>query len=124
MPTLEERVLALETKMAAMMLQKAVAQAGPIAAADASDLDGEHGNPIVRKDPPRWKGESCVGVPFSQCPPEFLDTLAGFLEWRAGKEEAEPEKQKYAVYSRKDCARARGWAARLRARTEQSEIPF
>ena len=75
--------------------------AGPaqgVCASDA-DLDGEYGDPEIRKDPPRWTGESFATRHYSQSTPEFLDNLAGFIDWKAGK----------------DAARARGWAKRLRA---------
>lgn len=85
-----------------------------------SDLDSQYGDPEVRKDPKRWiegGGESFVGMPFSRCPAEYLDSLAGFKEWQAQKDQEAgiPEKQKYVGYARKDAARARGWAARLRS---------
>lgn len=89
--------------------------AGGHESASADDLDGKYGNPSVRKDPPKWGGVSCVGRSFSECPPEFLDSLAGFLDWRAEKEASDPAKEKYARYSRSDASRARGWAARIRS---------
>lgn len=76
------------------------------------DIDGERGNPVVRKSPPRWKGEDCAGRHYSECPPDFLRSLAGFLQWKAGKNEAEG-KEKYAGYDRLDAARALAWAKRL-----------
>lgn len=101
--------------------------AGPaqgVCASDA-DLDGEYGDPEIRKDPPRWTGESFATRHYSQSTPEFLDNLAGFLDWKAGKDDeaanaspGTPEaeaKVKYARWARKDAARARGWAKRLRA---------
>jgi len=90
------------------------AGAGGRVAGDA-DLDGQHGDPLIRKDPPRWPGESFAGQCFSGATPDYLDNLASFLEWKAGKNEADPAKKKYADYDRRDAARARGWAARLRA---------
>lgn len=135
MPTIEERVTELETKVAMMMMQNAVAKApahtGGVEPAPDSEIDSQYGNPVVRKDPPRWVGISCVGMPYSKCPPDFLDSLAGFLEWCAGREETTPGKEKYAAYSRKDAARALGWARRLRANPakqpslpQQQEVPL
>lgn len=110
------------------LLAGGAAQPAQAAASDA-DLDGQWGNPEVKKNPPRWQGDSCVGRRLSECPPEFLDELAAFSDWKAGKDEEKAKqhdeyegeedeaakKRKYAGYARKDAARARGWAARLRA---------
>lgn len=98
-----------------------VAQQGsggaPAAGAVASDadLDGKYGNPEVRTRVKDWSGPPMTGRKFSQCPAEFLDLLADVLDWKAGKEASDPEKAKYAPLTRKDAARARGWAARIRA---------
>ena len=84
--------------------------------ADDNDLDGQWGDPEVRKDPKRWDGESMVGRRYSETSPEFLRCLAGFLTWKADKnsENVSDEKaQKYAVYDQRDAARALGWAKRL-----------
>lgn len=87
--------------------------------ADDRDLDGKYGNPTVRKDPKRWLddgGESFVGMPYSHCPPEYLEVLASLLDWKAGRddEKGTEEGKKYARFARIDAARARGWAARIR----------
>lgn len=77
------------------------------------DLDGAHGDPVVKaKDPRDWTGPSMQGQRFSQCPPEYLDLLASRYDYFASKDGAEPKDIKYATL---DAARARGWAARLRA---------
>lgn len=121
MATTEDRLMSLEATV--RLLQQTVAaligggvvpraSAGP---AQPVDLDSEYGNPVMKKDPPRWKGESCVGKKFSECPPDYLENLAGLREWQAEKNEADPAKAKFAGNDRKDAARARGWAARLRA---------
>lgn len=99
----EARLVAVETNRIA-----------PVEETLAVDIDDpKYGDPVVRKNPPRWTGEDFAGRPYSQCTPEFLDSLAGFLLWRAKKEEAEPEKAKYARYSRLDAARARAWIKRM-----------
>jgi hypothetical protein len=87
------------------------------AVADDADLDSQYGNPVIRKDPTKWQGPSYVGRTYSECSPEYLDSLAGLLDWKAGKNAQDPDekKQKYAAYDRRDAARARGWAARIRA---------
>lgn len=85
-----------------------------------SDLDGQYGNPSIRaKDPRDWTGDSQLGKPFSECPPAYLDLLADRFDWFAEKAEEEGTTtsagKPVAPYNRKDAARARGWAARLRA---------
>lgn len=80
--------------------------------ASDEDLDGKYGNPEIRRDPPRWQGESMVGRKFSECPPEYLDTLAGFNDWRADQDEKKGDPR--AKWARLDAGRARGWARRVR----------
>lgn len=94
--------------------------------ADASDLDGQYGDPEVRKDPPRWNGESYVGRPFSTCPSDYLRQLAGFFDWQAGKDEESGNTHKgkpTAPYRRQDAARARGWAKRNEGKAVQAPLP-
>ena len=100
------------------------AQPAQATASDA-DLDGQYGNEEIKKNPKRWDGESMVGRKMSECPPEFLDVLASHFDFKAEREaedsanatddETRASKKKYSGYSRKSAARARGWAARLRA---------
>jgi hypothetical protein len=79
--------------------------------AERVDLDGPHGDPIVKaKDPRDWTGEPMKGRPFSQCPPEYLDMLADRFDYFASQE----QDAKKARYNRLDAARARGWAERIR----------
>lgn len=100
----------------------ASAKAGATPAASDADLDGQYGDPVVRKDPSRWSGASYVGYPFSECPADYLDVVAEFNDWRAKKDDekgAAGEKQgngkpKDGFYARLDAARARGWAERHR----------
>ena len=76
------------------------------------DLDSEHGNPEVKaKDPRDWSGPSMFGKRFSECPATYLDVLADRYDHFASKETDE-KKRKYNLL---DAARARGWAARVRA---------
>lgn len=97
-----------------------VTKAAPPAVADDADLDGQWGNPQVRKDPPRWTGPSYVGATYADCPPDYLDNLAGFLEWQAARSDEKNEMtnngKPRSGYLRKDAARCRGWAARNRAK--------
>lgn len=82
------------------------------------DLDGEHGDPMIKYDPkPKyWSGDSFVGYRFSETSPEYLDATAKYLDACAYMFAKDPDekKQKSATYKAKDAARARGWAARLR----------
>lgn len=113
----------LEAKVDRLLAQQRGATA-PGIASDA-DLDGQYGDEEVKKNPKRWTGESFIGRRMSECSPEFLDSLAGHFDYKAEREaedaaNAEDEetanaKKKYAGYSRRSAARARGWAARLRA---------
>jgi len=84
--------------------------------ADDADLDSQYGNPTVRKDPPRWTGQSCAGMAFSDCPADYLESLAGFLDWCAAKSDEKNEManngKPRSSYLRRDAARARGWARR------------
>ncbi len=88
------------------------------AVADDRDLDGLYGNFQVKRDPPRWDGQSYVGFKLSETEPAYLDCLASFKEWQADKDEQQGKKdakgRPTAPMNRKDAARARGWAARLR----------
>jgi hypothetical protein len=83
-----------------------------------SDLDSQYGDPVINKDPPKWSGESYIGCTYSQTSPEYLDNLAGFCDWRAKKDDeagaVDKNNRPKSFYAKKDAARARGWAARLR----------
>lgn len=105
-------------------------------AAPDVDLDGPHGDPVVRKDPKRWDISmgSYVGCHFSECPTEYLEAVASFKDWQAGMDErkgTDDDKRK-AKFNRLDAARARGWAQRLRSgykapeksTTDDDSVPF
>lgn len=101
----------------------------PVTVSDA-DLDGKYGNPEVRKNPPRWDGPSFEGKHYSECSAAFLESLAGFLAWKAGKDDAKgtEDGKKYARFSRLDAARALGWKKRIDAGFkppgESDDLPF
>lgn len=107
MSTVEERLAALEAKVA-----------GLIEAAQPADIDGKFGDPDIRKDPSvkYWSGESYQGKKMSQCPPDYLEAFAKYKDACAHMNEREgnPEKAKYVGYDRRDAKRARAWAERLR----------
>lgn len=92
------------------------AKAPAIEPSDDKDLDGQYGDPVVKKDPPKWKGDSFIGCKLSECSVEFLESFAGFKAWQASKddEKGTDEDGKKAWYSRKDAARALGWAIRIK----------
>jgi hypothetical protein len=107
----ERRLAALEARPVASAAATLPAEG---AVASDADLDGEHGDPLVRKDPPRWTGESYAEKHYSECSSAFLLCLAGFLDW-CGENDATSDNEKYrknARYKRLDAARARGWAKR------------
>lgn len=82
------------------------------------DLDGQYGDPTIKNDPRRWDGESFAGFHYSETTPEYLDCVAGFKDWQAGKDEESGAKdakgRPKAQWARKDAKLARGWARRLR----------
>lgn len=94
--------------------------------ASDADLNGKYGDPAVKaKDPRDWTGESQLGKPFSECPPEYLEMVADRLDYFTTQNEeaiADPDTpdderaklKKNNLYNRKDASRARGWAARIR----------
>jgi hypothetical protein len=78
------------------------------------DLDDPRfGDPVVKFDVRSWRGPSYVGKKFSQCSPDFLEALAESLQYSA--EHPKEGKEKYAAFNRKDAARARTHARRIRS---------
>ncbi len=127
MSTIEERLSALEGRVAQLEKPRpaapraaapAAAPSGIVAATDA-ECTGQYGDPEIRKDPPRWSGESFAGRRFSQTSPEYLECLAGFKAWAAAKDDAEgatdSQGRPKSHWAKKDAALALGWARRLRA---------
>jgi hypothetical protein len=86
--------------------------------ADDRDLDGKYGDFVVKFHPKDWNGEPMKGRKLSECSAEFLEMLAGSFDYFAKKAEESDEKTSsgklVAPYKRKDAARCRGWAARIR----------
>ncbi len=108
--TIEERLATLESIVESMR---------PV------DLSDKYADFTIRKSPPQWLasgGHDFAGQPISTTSPEFCDAIASFLDWQAGKDEEQDKTYVNAkgvtvapaVYARKDAARARAWAARLR----------
>jgi hypothetical protein len=106
----------IDAKLGQLVRQSGAAS---VDVADDADLDGTYGNPKVNFNPRDWRGDSMKGVRFSECPAEFLDLLAGAFDYFARKAEESGETttagKPVAPYKRKDAARARGWAKRIRA---------
>jgi hypothetical protein len=94
-------------------------QAAPKLVADDADLDSKYGDPELKFTPRDWQGDSYKGRKFSECPAALLDLVADSLDYFARKSEEAGELtsggKPVAPYKRKDAARARGWAARVRA---------
>jgi hypothetical protein len=133
--SLRERVDAQAKELASLKAKPHSKGTAAGSVATDADLDGRYGDPEVKRDPPRWDGESFKGRRYSACSSAFLLDLANFLDWKAGKteEEGDPGRLRFARYDRLDAARARGWAARIDAGqvaqddpTDESgsEIPF
>jgi hypothetical protein len=92
--------------------------AAPKPVASDRDLDGKYGDPVVKFDPRDWTGPSFKNRCMSECPPDYLDLLAGAFDYFAQKAEDNHEQttagKSVADYKRADAARARGWAKRIR----------
>ncbi len=82
------------------------ATAKPAAAFDPND-------PVVKVMPRGWKGEDLRGKRFSECPPLFLGQLSHMLDGFADKNEADPERQRYARWDRENAIKAREWRTKL-----------
>ena len=123
----EVRLGALEKTPRPAPVQDVMTQmAAPLedAIADDRDLDGPYGNPEIKRDPPRWTGTSFAGARFSDATPEYLESLAGFCEWKAResdkKNELASNGKPRSQYLRKDAARARGWRRRILAGAQRT----
>lgn len=113
---------------AALATGHAVAPTSGGAIASDADLDGKYGDPEIRMNIPafKWPGEQHKGKKMSAVrDAAFLEAYAAQLEWSAdedvkkGKTYVDKKtgevKQSDGKLSRMDAARARGWAARVRA---------
>lgn len=107
-------------------IEKQGAQAQGPEVADDRELDSQYGDPVVKFHPRDWTGGNYKGSPFSACPPDLLDQLAGAFDYFARKAEESGETtnagKPVAPYKRKDAARARGWAKRLRAGWKPAQV--
>lgn len=115
---------AFDAKLATLLLRTqapiGTGGAAPSTIAPDVDLDGQWGDPVIKaKDPRDWHGPSQAGKRFSECSAEYLDLLAARFEFFNGKE---PDEKKRG-YNTRDAARARGWAARVRAGWKHPQTP-
>ena len=118
MSTPLELLASIDATLKALLALQRGAQ--PKDTASDTDLDGQFGDPEIKaKDPRDWTGPSQKGKFMSQCPAPYLDLIASRLDFFAEKAEAEntltTSGKPVAPYNRRDAARARGWAARIRA---------
>ncbi|MBA2683244.1 MAG: hypothetical protein H0U66_01960 [Gemmatimonadaceae bacterium] len=118
--TVEQRLAALEAAVAALK---------PVDISNDQYADFK-----IRRCPPRWLesgGPDYTGQPISTTSPEFLDALAGFLTWQAEKDElrnhsyvnGKGETVFPAPFARRDAARARAFAAKMRANAAKGAPP-
>jgi hypothetical protein len=103
-----------------------VATGGGKAVADARELDSKYGDPEIKAADPRdWSGPTMKGRRLSQCPPQYLDLFADRCDYFATKADEKGEKTEKgkprSEFLRKDAARARGWAARIRSGWKPAE---
>ena len=96
-----------------LALSKSKRAAAPSLVASDADLDGPHGDPVVKFLPRDWTGDDFRQQTFSQCTPTFLDALANAYEYFAAKKKAENDPK--AKWEDLSAARARGWSKRLRS---------
>jgi hypothetical protein len=90
---------------------QAVAATGPKSSHDPAD-------PVVKLQPRGWKGPDMRGKHYSECPAPFLAQLAHLLDGCADRNEADPERQRYAKWDRENAETARRWRARLEGKAD------
>jgi len=109
----------LRSIRAAQKAPSATSAASTAAVATDEELDGKYGNEPIRKDPSAkyWEGASHKDDLPSECPADYLDALAKYKDACAfmNEKSGDEAKAKYIAYDRRDAARYRGWAARVRA---------
>lgn len=76
-------------------------------------------DPVVKLLPKNWKGDDYRGRRYSETTPNFLGMLSHMLDSFAAKNEADPERQRYARWDRENAETARRWRARLEAQHGQ-----
>ena len=115
---LEAKIASLDAKIDRLLAHLGINGARPSNAgasgnvASLADIQGQYGDIEIKKDPPRWKGKPMAPCRASQCPPEYLEIVADFLDWKA--DNPRPGKEKYATYERRDAGRCRRWSIEIR----------
>lgn len=107
-------------KMRNTVTQQHAMTTAPISVASDADLDSTHGDPIVKFMPRDWTGDEFRQQPFSATTPEFLEMLAKVYDMFYARKTAENDPK--AKWEAITAARARGWAARLRAGWKRDEV--
>lgn len=134
---IKERFDRIDEALKALLLSRDTGAAAPrstspaVTPATEADLDSDYGNFVVKKCPPRWKGQDFAGKRLSETSAEFCDAVASFKAWAADKDRKAGDEAK-AGYADRDRARAEGWAKRLRdgwkakggLDANSDEIPF
>jgi hypothetical protein len=141
MSATEARIVALEARLAAVEARlaggggaSATGSTAEGAVASARELDGEWGDPVVKKDPKRWLeqgGDPYAGCHMSECPSDYLRILASLFDWMASKDEEQGktytnkkgENVPTAPLNRRSAAKARGWAERNAGKTHETPPP-
>lgn len=113
---IERHLASLDRNIALLVQQRRAAAPKPIAS--DRELDGKYGDPVVKFMPRDWTGPSFKDRRMSECPAELLDMLAQTFDYFGDQAEKNNERtnagKPVADYKRKDAARARGWAKRIR----------
>ena len=108
----------MNTKVWLSVLSSLAIMAGLVSPLMAEETTEVEIKDIKLKMPKSWKGESHSGKKLSECPSDFLDIFAAALEFKATKEEEDPDRRKWAAKSRLEAAKARAWAKRKRSNGE------
>ena len=119
--TLDEKIdeiLSMVRAMRASTPARATITTGTVA--DDTDLDSQWGDEELKYQlsDKWWKGGGdYAGQCMSQCPADYLDAVAKANDAQAFEKNktGDPDEIKKAGYKARTAARARGWAARVRA---------
>ena len=123
MATIEDRLTALETKIAAMEARPASPVKVSVTVADDSDLDGQWGDPTIKYGLKEkyWptQPDTHIDKRFSECGPAYLGAMAKYLRACAYIARRDGDETK-ASYKERDAARAEGWRRRNEAKKAPS----
>jgi len=79
------RIAALEARVAALEVGNGRSASGGGEALPDHMLNNAWADATIDKDPPKYKGRSQVGRRYSIAPVDWLESAAGFYEWKAQK---------------------------------------